>query len=126
MGIDETREPTPIPETDEELLAQCRVDTFRSGGKGGQHQNVTESGVRLTHLPSGVVTTCRAERSQHRNRTLALSRLRKKLEALNRSDPERIPTKVPPGQKKKRLEEKRRRSRLKDQRKRPRRDNGEE
>jgi len=126
MDRDETREPIRIPETDEELLAQCRVDTFRSGGKGGQHQNVTESGVRLTHLPSGVVTTCRAERSQHRNRTLALSRLRKKLEALNRSDPERIPTKVPSGQKRKRLEEKRRRSRLKDQRKRPGRENGED
>ena len=126
MERDDTREPIPIPETDEELLAQCRVDTFRSGGKGGQHQNVTDSGVRLTHLPSGVVTTSRAERSQHRNRALALSRLRKKLEALNRIDPERIPTKVPSGQKKRRLEEKRRRSRLKDQRKRLRPDNSEE
>ena len=125
MERDESREPIPIPDTDEELLAQCRVDTFRSGGKGGQHQNVTDSGVRLTHLPSGVVTTSRAERSQHRNRALALSRLRKKLEALNRVDPKRVPTRVPPGQRKRRLEDKRRRSRLKDQRKRPRPDNGE-
>lgn len=125
MDKSEIREPIPIPDTDEELLAQCRVDTFRSGGKGGQHQNVTDSGVRLTHLPSGVVTTSRAERSQHRNRALALSRLRKKLEALNRVDPERIPTKVPPGQKKRRLEDKRRRSRLKEQRKKLRPDNGE-
>ena len=49
----------PIPEDDRELLAECRVDTFRSGGKGGQHQNVTESGVRLTHLPTGTVTASR-------------------------------------------------------------------
>ena len=50
-------DPFPIPETDEELLSQCRVETFMSGGKGGQHQNRTESGVRLVHLPTGLVTS---------------------------------------------------------------------
>lgn len=103
----------PIPETDEELLAQCRVDTFRSGGKGGQHQNVTESGVRLTHVPTGLVVTARQERSQHRNRRLALQRLRKKLERRNQRRRPRIPTRVPAREKRRRLEEKRRRSKTK-------------
>ena len=85
----------PIPESDSELLGQCRVDVFRSGGKGGQHQNVTESGVRLTHLPTGTVVTRRRFRSQHANKRQALSTLRKRLAALNRSEKRRIPTHPP-------------------------------
>jgi len=54
--------------SDEELLAECRVETFRAGGPGGQHQNKTESAVRLTHLPTRIVVTARESRSQHRNR----------------------------------------------------------
>jgi protein subunit release factor A len=99
-----------VPESDDELLAACRVDTFRAGGKGGQHQNVTESGVRLTHEPTGVVVTARTERSQHRNRALALERLRKKLAALRRKPKRRVATRIPKGEKKRRLEQKRRRS----------------
>ena len=102
-----------IPDRDEELLAQCRVETFRSGGKGGQHQNTTDSGVRLVHLPTGVRVSARNERSQHRNRLIALARLRRKLEKRNERRPPRIPTAVPPRQKKKRLEQKRRRGHLK-------------
>lgn len=102
------REPLDIPADDEALLAQCRVETFRSGGPGGQHQNVTESGVRLVHLPTGVRVVARDERSQHRNRALALRRLREKLEELTREEKERIPTKVPKAKKRKRLEAKRR------------------
>ena len=56
-----------------------KVETFRSGGPGGQHQNTTDSGVRLVHLPTGISATSTDERSQHRNRQVALERLRAKL-----------------------------------------------
>ena len=95
------------------LLAECRVDTFRSGGSGGQHQNKVESGVRLTHRPTGLVATSRRHRSQHRNREEALRRLSRKLESLNRPEKPRVPTRVPRREKRKRLEDKRRRSRVK-------------
>lgn len=95
------------------LLAECRVDTFRSGGKGGQHQNKVESGVRLTHRPTGLVVTSREHRSQHRNRQAALERLQQKLEARKRRRKPRVPTGVPKREKRKRLDEKKRRSRVK-------------
>lgn len=95
------------------------METFRSGGPGGQHQNTTESGVRLVHLPSGIRASARDERSQHRNRALALARLREKLEEHNRTEKPRVPTKVPRSQKRKRLEKKKRRSRKKKLRKPP-------
>jgi len=120
MEPDQTSLPDDsIPESDEELLAQCRVDTFRAGGKGGQHQNRTESGVRLTHLPTGIVVTAREERSQARNKAMALARLRGRLEALKRKAPPRVPTRVPRREKEQRLQEKKRRGRLKVSRKRP-------
>ena len=71
-----------IPADDDALLSQCEVHTFRSGGPGGQHQNVTDSGVRLVHLPTGLVTVSRARRSQYLNKADALRRLRRKLEKL--------------------------------------------
>jgi peptide chain release factor 2 len=73
-----------VPEFDDDIAIEIRdadlqVDTYRSGGAGGQHVNKTESAVRLTHLPTGVVVACQSERSQHRNRAMALKLLKAKL-----------------------------------------------
>ena len=109
----------PIPKSDDELLDQCRIDTFRSGGKGGQHQNVTESGVRLTHTPSGIVATSRSLRSQHGNKKAALRTLRRKLTASQKRPKRRVPTSVPRRAHERRLRTKRERSARKSLRRKP-------
>ena len=104
--------------SDEELLAACTVQVFRSTGPGGQGVNTTDSAVCMTHVPTGVTVTARETRSQHRNRMLCLAKLRRIFAERARPPKRRVKTKVPKGEKRRRLEDKRRRSERKQLRRR--------
>ncbi len=109
----------PVPEDDAALLAQCDVETMRSGGPGGQHANKTESAVRLRHRPTGIVVRCESERGQISNRRLALKVLRERLARYNHRRKKRLPTGMPRAAREKRVHDKKRRKRVKQLRARP-------
>ncbi len=76
-----------IPASDEALLDECDVQTFRGSGPGGQSVNTADSAVRLRHRPTGLTVVCREERSQLLNKRRCVERLRERLERLNAAPP---------------------------------------
>jgi protein subunit release factor B len=88
---------------DEALLGDCDVDVYVASGPGGQHRNKTESGVRLTHRPSGLVVTATERRSQLQNKGVALARLRERLQAWTFVAKKRRPTKPTKGSQERRI-----------------------
>ena len=84
-----------IPELDDDIEVEIdekdlRVDTYRSSGAGGQHVNKTDSAIRLTHMPTGIVVSCQMERSQHKNRATAMKMLQAKLYAIKEEERRKV------------------------------------
>lgn len=92
-----------IPESD------IRIEFYRASGPGGQHRNVTDTAVRLRHLPTGIVVSASESRSQARNREVAMLRLEAAIRKRNRKVKPRVPTKATRSSVEKRLSEKRKR-----------------
>jgi protein subunit release factor B len=109
-----------LPVADEDLLKECRIDTYRSSGAGGQHVNTTDSAVRLTHTPSGLIVRCQEHRSQHRNKDTCLVKLRELYQKtyLTRIK-RRVPTKKTRGSQERRIDKKKQRSSTKQSRQKP-------
>jgi protein subunit release factor B len=97
----------------EMLAAECDEEFFVASGPGGQHRNRTESGVRLTHRPTGIVVTATERRSQAANRSVALERMAERLAEARKPRTPRVPTRPSAAQRRERLEQKRHRSEIK-------------
>ncbi len=113
------RKKIELPESDDALMDQCDMQTFRSSGPGGQHVNTADSAVRLKHRPTGIVVTSREHRSQHRNREECLRKLRERVKKLNHRPKRRKPTRKSRGVRERELKRKRIRSEKKRLRRRP-------
>jgi protein subunit release factor A len=101
----------------DKLLSECRVETMRASGKGGQHVNRTDSAVKLTHIPTGLTVKVQESPSQHRNKAIALELLKRKIETYRRVKKPRKKTKKPASVKEKDLQTKKKHSVLKKNRK---------
>lgn len=110
--------PPPYATDRETLEREVEIDVFRASGPGGQHVNRTESALRLTHPPSGVVVIAQDSPSQHRNRETAFERLAERLARLNYVPKKRVPTRPTAGARKRRIEGKTQRGVLKKTRRR--------
>jgi ribosome-associated protein len=108
--------PPPYDLSPAALERDVLIERTRTGGPGGQHRNVTDSAIRLVHVPSGVRVIAADSRSQARNRDVAFERLARRLEALNRIPLPRMATKPPRRVKEQRLLQKRLRRRALDRR----------
>ncbi len=97
----------------DKLKKECEITTFRASGPGGQHRNVTDSAVRLKHLPTGIIVVGQSHRSQHRNLLDALDRLAGKLEEKNKRPKPRIPSKKSRAVREREMEGKKRRGKIK-------------
>ncbi len=104
----------------DKLAEQCETQVFRATGPGGQGVNTTDSAVRMTHAPTGIVVVSRESRSQYRNRQICLQKIREELERRGRPPKVRHKTKPTRASKERRLASKRFRSQVKQLRRRPR------
>ena len=108
--------PEQYPTDRDSLERDCDLEFFIASGPGGQHRNKVETGVRLTHRPSGISVTATERRSQHANREVAYERMAARLEEMQHISPPRKPTRPTAASRKRRLEAKRRAAMLKKQR----------
>jgi len=108
--------PELYPTDRDSLERDCDLEFFIASGPGGQHRNKVETGVRLTHRPSGISVTATERRSQHANREVAYERMAARLEEMQHIPPSRKPTRPTAASRERRLEGKRRTAMLKKQR----------